>query len=394
MARGRPRSRAKNLPRHIDHLKVPKGIYWDASGSGRWYVLEPAPEKRTGTKARTVAGPDAKLSDLHAITEARAGAATRGTLASVMTLFHDSLEFKQLSMNTRRHYGDYMEAIKVYRLKNDATFGDLMIDKLTPGGVRKIIHGIALGRIAEKAGEADVPGYPTKANHWLRYTRRVASWGYENDECKTNPFKGVSEVQERANNRMPDVALFRAVQDFVRARGQLGGRKKGAMPPYAWAGMELAYQARLRGIEVLTMHDGHVAADRLRTNRRKGSRDNLTRIGERMAEALEVLLTRRAAIWASKRIPTPLRPEDRVILVSERGTPLTSSGWHSMWQRLMREAVKAGVLTKEQRFALHGLKHRGITDSKGDKRAESGLTEAMVRHYDHDVPEVEPAADQ
>ncbi|QWP79381.1 integrase [Lysobacter sp. K5869] len=317
----------------------------------------------------------------------------QGSIAFVMDRFHDSYEFKQLSPKTREHYGDYLKAIKVYRVKNGAQLGDLLIDKLTPGGVRKVIHAIALGRPAEKPGEEAVPGYPTKANHWLRYLRRVAGWGYENDECKTNPFKGVSEVQERANNRMPDLLLFRAVQDFVRARGQLGGRKKGALPPYTWAAMELAYQARLRGIEVLTMNDAHVEAERLRTNRRKGSRDNLTRIGERMAEALEVLLARRAAIWAKKRMPTPLRPEDRTILVSERGTPLTSSGWHSMWQRLMREAIKAGVLKPEQRFALHGLKHRGITDSKGDKRAESGLTEAMVRHYDHDVPEVEPAAD-
>jgi hypothetical protein len=61
----------------------------------------------------------------------------------------------------------------------------------------------------------------------------------------------------------------------------------------------------------------------------------------------------------------------------------------------MRAAVESRVITQEQRFTLHGLKHRGVTDTKGSRRrkqlASGHQTEAMLRLYDHDVPVVAPA---
>jgi hypothetical protein len=52
------------------------------------------------------------------------------------------------------------------------------------------------------------------------------------------------------------------------------------------------------------------------------------------------------------------------------------------------------VLTEEERFGLHGLKHRGVTDTLGDKkRASSHKTDAMVHFYDHALPQVEPSGD-
>lgn len=42
---------------------------------------------------------------------------------------------------------------------------------------------------------------------------------------------------------------------------------------------------------------------------------------------------------------------------------------------------------KGERFGLHGLKHRGVTDSKGDKQEASGhKTRAMMEHYNHELP--------
>ena len=54
------------------------------------------------------------------------------------------------------------------------------------------------------------------------------------------------------------------------------------------------------------------------------------------------------------------------------------------------------MITREQRFTLHGLKHRGITDTKGkkaDKKEASGhKSEAMLDLYDYEVAIVEPAS--
>ena len=53
------------------------------------------------------------------------------------------------------------------------------------------------------------------------------------------------------------------------------------------------------------------------------------------------------------------------------------------------------MIAREQRFTLHGLKHRGITDTKGkkaEKKEASGhKTDAMLDLYDHEVAVVEPA---
>jgi hypothetical protein len=61
----------------------------------------------------------------------------------------------------------------------------------------------------------------------------------------------------------------------------------------------------------------------------------------------------------------------------------------------MRAAIEAGVIAEQDRFNLHGLKHRGITDTAGDKgtkRTASGhKTDAALEEYDHEVPTVDPA---
>lgn len=161
---GRPRKIPTNLPSHIDYSKVPKGIYWDKSGRGRWYVLDRHPDGK-GFKAKTVAQAGARMSDLHMIAEQRAGSSTRGSVTYLIDLFEASLTFSLLASSTQRHYRDYASAIKVYPLKNGAKLGEMMIDKLTPGAIRRLVDVIAQGRAASAPGELPVPGYPTKANH-------------------------------------------------------------------------------------------------------------------------------------------------------------------------------------------------------------------------------------
>jgi len=162
------------------------------------------------------------------------------------------------------------------------------------------------------------------------------------------------------------------------------------VPAYLWAAMELAYQARLRGIEVLTLTDGHVDGEVLRTNRRKGSRDNLVRKGAETEEAIAMLRARRAAIWTKSGGVIPIRAEDRYLFVSEDGERLTEDGWQTAWGRMMRNAVRDGVLANSERFGLHSLKHRGVTDTKGNKKEASGhVTDAMLKVYDHSMPTVD-----
>lgn len=387
--RGRPRKIPANLPCHIDYSKVPKGIYWDASGNGRWYVLNPHPEGR-GFKAKTVAQASARLSDLHVIAEQRSGVAVPGTISFVIDLFESSLSFAQLASTTQKHYRDYAKAIQTYPLKNGNALGDAIVDRLTPGVIRRLIDVVAQGRQAQGDGQVSVPAYPTKANHWLRYLRRVFGWAREHDHVKTNPASGVKQVKEKGAHRMPKPEVFRAVQAYARECSTRGARQKGAVPPYLWAAMELAYQARLRGIEVLTLTDAHNVGVELMTNRRKGSRDNLVRKGKHLTAAIDALQAYRQAVWERRKYPIPLQPTERYLFVGEDGDPLTRSGFNTAWQRMMKNAMTDRILAAEDRFAMHGLKHRGITDTKGDKKKASGhKTDAMLHVYDHELPLVD-----
>lgn len=73
----------------------------------------------------------------------------------------------------------------------------------------------------------------------------------------------------------------------------------------------------------------------------------------------------------------------------EAGNPISKSALDSAWQRFITEAMRVGVITESERFALHGLKHRGITDV--DNKATGGhVTEAMRQRYDHELPVVQP----
>ena len=72
-----------------------------------------------------------------------------------------------------------------------------------------------------------------------------------------------------------------------------------------------------------------------------------------------------------------------------------TAGLDNAWQDLILAAIEANVIAPEDRFTLHGLKHRGITDTVGrraEKKAASGhKSDAMLDLYDHEVAIVEPA---
>lgn len=370
------RPRSAKVPAHIDPTKLPAGVYWQATGHGRWYALEVDPE--TGRqRRRRLAGPDAKLSDLHALIEDRT---QKGTVARVLDAFHASREFGKLEPRTRKDYAHYAKAIKAYRTRIGGNFGDLYVDRLTPPVIRRWIDAI----------EAQTP---SKAAHWLRYIKRAFQWGVQYGECRTNPARPVRGVKEAPNPRMPELVIFRRVQAFARERGAIPGRRRGSVTPYLWCAMEIAYACRLRGIEVLDLTDADVTPDGLLAARRKGSRTTLVQWSPALREAVAALQARRAKIWEGD--PVPMAPDARRLFVSERGSRLTRSGFDTTWQRMMRAAVAAKIITDGERFGLHGLKHRGVTDTPGtlaDKQQASGhRSDAMAVRYDHEVAVVRPA---
>ncbi|WP_375166114.1 integrase [Pseudomonas allii] len=83
--------------------------------------------------------------------------------------------------------------------------------------------------------------------------------------------------------------------------------------------------------------------------------------------------------------------------MASHGGPLRKTSLDTAWQRFITLALADEFITPEQRFALHDLKRRGITDTVGnraDKQEASGHRDPkMMDVYDLSIPIVFPSAD-
>lgn len=87
-----------------------------------------------------------------------------------------------------------------------------------------------------------------------------------------------------------------------------------------------------------------------------------------------------------------IRPADRPLIVDTLGNQLSESAYHSSWQRFVTARIKEGIISNEQRFSMHGLKHKGCTDSTSHNPA-GHKDPRMQNHYDHTIKIVDAASE-
>ncbi|WP_155942704.1 integrase [Pseudoxanthomonas suwonensis] len=83
-----------------------------------------------------------------------------------------------------------------------------------------------------------------------------------------------------------------------------------------------------------------------------------------------------------------------MVFIADHGAPLLKTSLDSAWQRFVQLAMDAGVISAEERFSLHDLKHKGGTDTAGnraDRQDALGVSDAMMKVYDMSVLVVRPA---
>ncbi len=382
MRKARKRKHNPHIPTHIDQAALPAAIYFDQRGNGVWYTLH---YDETGKQRRkNVAPADVSLSELHRITD-EASNLDRGTLRYVCDQFHQSDRYRKLAYKTRADYCYSRDVLLNIPTKLGLPLGDLAVKKFSPALVQRIVD-----RIADE-------GTPSKAAHALRYLRRVLQWGRNRGFLEVNPALGIEAPVERKQRRLPRLNVMAVLIDRATARGRLVRNEPGGCPEYLASVMELAYLCRLRGIEVVTLTDANELKEGLLTNRRKGSRDNIVRWTPRLRTVWEGAKALRARIWERRKTPVPIMASKRFIIVASHGGPLRKTSLDTAWQRFITLAIADGDIEPEDRFALHDLKRRGITDTIGnraEKQEASGHRDAkMMDVYDHSIPLVSPSAD-
>jgi len=97
--------------------------------------------------------------------------------------------------------------------------------------------------------------------------------------------------------------------------------------PYLWIVLELAYLLRLRGIEANTPANAHGDEEGVRTNRRKGSRDNLVLWSPRLRASWDAAVALRDRLVSERARPIPMRAS------LEFGHPLLDANLTALCQR-------------------------------------------------------------
>lgn len=387
MTRGRKRRFDETIPHHINQNKLPNGCYWNRRDR-YWYTYVEGAKPRM----RRLGSEEMLLSDLHHAMEQLNGI-ERDTLDYLLKLHRGSPQFSGLAKSTQDDY-EYCRAIlQNFRTKLGIPFASLKLRKITLPLVQVLVDDIAAGK--RSFDDTALQPTPSSGAHVQRYLSAAFAWGMPRGHCPTNPADGIDMPKERKAHRMPDAVTMKAVVALFKRRGALPSRRRGSLAPYVWAVAVIAYSCRMRGVEVRELTDADETEDGIIVDRRKGSLGNVTRWSTELREAWNWLKKRRNRIWEKKRRPLPLRAEDRPLVVTEGGTTVGKHTMSSAWRRAMAAALAAGLITEEERFGLHGLKHRGVTDTKGtkaDKQLASGhKSMQMVNRYDHERPIVDPA---
>jgi len=329
--------------------KLPPYVYL---AKGR-YILRPYRDGKLQAEIRLCID-NSTLAEVWAAYEAAVGK-PRDTFRWLATEYFGSSQYRRLSRSTKRSYEAAFARIVDAPLVNGHVFGDIPLKTITPGVIRKYM---------DKRGATS----PVVANRERAFMSTVFAWGFERDLCSANPCIGVRGFKESHRTRYVTDEEYSSVLYLARST---------TATPYLWIVMELSYLCRARGVEVRGLCQTDIMPDGLLIRRRKRSKTGVAGWTPRL----------RAAVDAALALPGEKHPQ-RWLLHGRDGQQINGSTLETAWQRLMIRAVTSGLVA--ERFTLHDLKAKGVSDFRGDKKRASGhRSDAMVDVYDRKPDVVE-----
>jgi hypothetical protein len=256
-----------------------------------------------------------------------------GTIKRLWQQYRDSPSWNDLQPRT---HADYI----VYSGPLLRVFGDMRAADITPPMVARYLR-------TERASA------PKRANREVSLLGTLIGLAIERGEADGNPCRGrmIKRNPERPRSQAPDADDMSALLAYAEA--------KGGQWRIIIAASEFAALVGARQVEFLPLTWPFWTAEEVRLNRakqRKGSQ-RVDRIES--SAALLDLRQRLQAMAHEQALGAVFR--------NRRGNPYTSSGFASMWGKLMREAIAKSVIGR--RFTFHDLRSHYTTQHKAQMGA-------------------------
>lgn len=377
---GRPRKINAKIPAHINQTKLPDGLSYDAI-QNRWRFnytdnLGKRHDKRVGSQT-------SKLAQILNNIE-RLGIEKPDTFNWLVNEYLQDARFLDLKPATQKNYLACYALIKKQSVKQKSVT-TLLLKNWSSGLCQQINT-----QIAKKNG-------PSMANHCHSFLSLVFTYGKNYNYVTTNHATGVYKAKCRPAQQWVSTEVYSRVLSYAKKRGSTLPKTKGSSPYYIWLMMEISYLCRLRGVETRTLTEDKMLENGLQCDRRKGSKGNITIYNDRLLSVLNSAIVHRDNIWRSNGYPVPISKEDRLLIVNNTGQAVSLDSFHSAWQKFINFAINDKIITNDERFSLHDLKRKGISDTAGtgsDKKDASGhRSDAMMQVYDKSLLSVPAASD-
>lgn len=268
-----------------------------------------------------------------------------GSFTSLVERFLKSPQFIKLAVSTQKDYQKYWKKI-------EPVFGKVDAMAITPQHIRKYMD--RKGKTSE-----------VQANRHHSFMSKVFSWGYERGDVKINPCKGVSKFTEKERDRYIEDweydLVFKHADNRVRAA------------------MEISYLCAARQGDVLKLTKSQLLKEGIFIKQGKTDKKQIKEWTDRLRRATTLVKP------TVKKDGTVI--ESIYVIPNQSGVAYTSSGFRSMWDKLIKKVRKE--TGKPLDFTFHDIKAKGISDFKGnqaEKQEFSGhKTARQVETYDRKV---------
>jgi integrase len=254
-----------------------------------------------------------------------------GTFRELWRLYQDTIEWKRLAESSKEFYRTCWGREPGVKEPDDPGIG---LARVWAGGIvaRATAKDVARYLRVEREGKPI-------GNREIAVLSNLFNVAVERGDIDANPCREVRRNREDPRTRLVEESELRPFVEWA--------LKKGASAAVIVSMAEFAALTGNRRIEFRTLHWPQVDEEIIRVTRAKqhGGRERRELIAR--SKALDVVLER------MKQRPG-YSPMGAVFAAPNTGNPYSDDGFKSIWWRLMRDAIAAGVVG--ERFTFHDLR--------------------------------------